>query len=88
MPWFVCTIQGVYCDGRRLPKASRAATHDLALADELGVEFGTVERKVDVKVDTVEGSLRSVHTFEVLFEVFAGEVRSQSYNLLYALKQI
>lgn len=54
-----------------LSKPRRAAAHDLALADKLSVEFGTVERQVDVEVDAVEGALRGVHAFKVLFEVFA-----------------
>ena len=52
-----------------LSEASSAAAHDLALADELGVEFGSVEREVNVKVDAVESTLRGIHAFEVLFEV-------------------
>jgi hypothetical protein len=52
-----------------LPEPSRAATHDFALANELGVEFRTVESKVDVKVDAVKCALWSVHAFKVFFEV-------------------
>jgi hypothetical protein len=57
-----------------LPEPRRAATHDLALAHELSVELGPVERKVNVEVDAVEGSLRGVHALKVLLEVFAREV--------------
>ena len=56
---------------RRLPESSCAATHDFALADELGVEFGAVEREVDVEVDAVESALRGVHAFKVFFEVLS-----------------
>ena len=42
-----------------------AASHDLALADKLGIEFRAVEGEVDVEVYTVECALRSVHAFEV-----------------------
>ena len=35
-----------------LSEASCAPTHDFALADELGVELGTIESEKDVKVDT------------------------------------
>ena len=50
-------------------KPRRATTHDLALADELGVELGSVEREVDVKVYAIEGALRGVHALKVLFEI-------------------
>lgn len=61
----------------QLSEASRAAAHDFALADELGVELGTVEREVDVEVYTVEGTLGRVHALEVLFEVLSGEIRGE-----------
>ena len=51
-----------------------ATTHDFALADELGVEFGAVQGEVDVEVDAVEGALRRVHALEVFLEVLAAEV--------------
>lgn len=57
-----------------LPEPGRAATHDLALAHELCVKLGAVEREVDVEVDAVKSALRGVHAFEVLFEIFAREV--------------
>ena len=50
-----------------LPEPGRAATHDLALAHELSIELRTVQREVDVEVDAVEGTLRGVHAFEILF---------------------
>jgi len=55
----------------RLSEASSAAAHDLALADELGIEFGSVEREVDIKVDAVESTLRGIHAFKVFFEVLS-----------------
>lgn len=54
-----------------LPESRSAATHDLALADELGVEFGAVEREVNVKVDAVKSALRGIHAFKILFEVLS-----------------
>lgn len=57
-----------------LPEAGRAATHDLALTHELGVELRAVQGEVDVEVDAVEGALGSVHALEVLFEVLSAEV--------------
>jgi hypothetical protein len=51
-----------------------ASTHDFALADKLGVEFGTVQGEVDVEVHAVEGTLWRVHALKVLFEVLAAEV--------------
>lgn len=36
---------------RGLPKSRRTPTHDIALADQLGIEFGAVEREEDIEVD-------------------------------------
>jgi len=58
----------------RLLESRRAATHDLALTNQLCVEFGPVKCEVNVEVYTVEGSLWSIHPLEVLLEVFAGEI--------------
>lgn len=52
-----------------LSEPSRAATHDFTLANELGVEFGAVEREIDVEVYAVESSLRCVHALKIFFEV-------------------
>ena len=59
-----------------------AATHDLALADKLGVELGSVEREVDVEVYAVEGALWGVHALEVFFEVLPREVRGKCDDFL------
>lgn len=67
-----------------LSESGRAATHDLALADKLGVELGAVEGEVDVEVDTVEGALRRVHALEVLLEVLAAEIRGEGDDFFYA----
>ena len=69
-------------DGKYSSEAGRAATHDLALAHELGVELGAVESEVDVEVDAVKGTLGSVHALEVFFEVLSAEIRGQGDNLL------
>lgn len=37
-----------------LSEACRAATHDLTLADELGIEFTAVEGKENVEIDACE----------------------------------
>ena len=66
----------------RLSEPRRATTHDLALADKLGVELGSVEREVDVEVYAVEGALWGVHTLEVLFEVLPREIGGESDNFL------
>jgi len=71
-----------------LPKPGRAATHDLALADELGVELGAVEREVYVKVDAVKSALRGVHALKVLFEIFAREVRGKGDDFLDAYQTL
>jgi hypothetical protein len=52
-----------------LPESRRAATHDLALADQFSVELGSVKREVDVEVNAVEGSLGSVHALKVFLEI-------------------
>jgi hypothetical protein len=57
------------------------------LADQLGVELGTVQREVNVKVDTVEGALRCVHALEVLLEVLATEVGGEGDDFLDAYRQ-
>jgi hypothetical protein len=64
---FTCINDDTTC----LPKSSCAATHDFTLADELGIEFGSVEREVNVKVDTVERALGCVHALKVFFEVLS-----------------
>jgi len=52
-----------------LSETGSAPTHNLALADQLGTEFGTVQREVDVEVHTVEGALRGIPALEVLLQV-------------------
>ena len=64
------------------PEPSGTPAHDLALANELGIEFATVKGEVDVKVDTIEGALWSIHTLEIFFQVLAGEIRGQGNDLL------
>ena len=65
-----------------LSKTIREAAHDLALADELGVEFGAVQCQVDIEVDTVESSLWRVHAFEVLLEILARKLGGKSDDFL------
>lgn len=72
------------CSSGRLSEPCRAATHDLALANKLGIEFRPIEREVDVEVDTIEGSLRCVHALEILFEILPAEIRRESNNFLNA----
>ena len=67
----------------RLSESGRAATHDLSLTNELCIEFGTIEGKVNIKVNTVESPLRGIHPLKVLFEVLSRKVRSQGDNFLY-----
>ena len=66
----------------RLSESRCAAAHDLALAYQLGVELGAVEREVDVEVDAVEGALWGVHALEVLLEVLSRQVRSERDDFL------
>ena len=67
-----------------LSEASSAAAHDLALADQLGVELGAIESEVDVEVDTIERALWGVHTLEVLLEVLSAEIGGECDNFLNA----
>jgi hypothetical protein len=69
-------------DRSSLPEPCSAAAHDLALANELSVKFGTVKREVDVEVHAVEGALGSVHALKVLLEVLAAEIGSEGDNFL------
>lgn len=66
----------------QLSESRCAAAHDFALAYQLGVELGAVEREVDVEVDAVEGALWGVHALEVLLEVLAAEIGSEGDNFL------
>jgi hypothetical protein len=52
-----------------LPESRSAAAHNLPLANELGTEFGSIEREVDIEVHPVKGSLRGIHALEILLEV-------------------
>ncbi len=65
-----------------LPEPRAAATHNLALAHQLGAELGAVQRQVDVEVDAVEGALLRVHALKVLLQVLSRQVRSQGDHLL------
>lgn len=66
----------------RLSEPRRAATHDLALADKLGVKLRSVEREVDVEVYAVEGALWGIHALEVLFEVLSRQVGGKCDDFL------
>lgn len=48
-----------------LSESCAASSHDLTLADQLCIEFGTIEREVDIEVNSVEGALWSIHPFKV-----------------------
>jgi hypothetical protein len=61
----------VYPPTLPLSEASTAAAHNLALAHQLGTEFGAIQSQVDIKVDAVKGSLRRVHSLKVLLKVLA-----------------
>lgn len=55
----------------RLPETRTATAHDLALADKLSAELGTVKSQVDIEVDTVKCALGCVHPLKVLLQVLA-----------------
>lgn len=66
----------------RLPEAGSAAAHNLALAHKLCAELGAVQSQVNVKVYSVEGTLRRIHSLEILFEVLARQIRCKGDNFL------
>ena len=54
-----------------LSESRPAAAHYLALADEFGTEFRTIQGEVDVEVNAVECSLWGVHPLKVLLQILA-----------------
>ena len=54
-----------------LPESRSTPAHDLALANQLGIELRAIESKVNVKVDTVKSTLGRVHAFKILFEILS-----------------
>lgn len=71
-----------------LPELRRTASHNLSLADKFGTQFRTVEREVDIEIDTIECSLWSVHTLKVLLQVLAAEIRGEGDDFLDAYTSI
>lgn len=57
-----------------LPEASRATSHNFALANQFGIEFASIESEVDVEVDTVESTLWGIHALKILLKVLATEI--------------
>lgn len=74
--------------GYLLSESRRATTHDLALANQLSIEFGTVEREIDVEINSVECALRCVHALEVFLQILAAEIGSEGDDFLYACCEI
>jgi hypothetical protein len=68
----------------RLPELGAASTHDFVLADQLGAEFTSVQCEVNVKVHSVEDTLRGIHALEVGLEVLARQVRREGDDFLNA----
>ena len=60
--------------------------HDLSLADQLSAELTAIEREIDVKVHTVESTLRGIHALKVRFEVLPREVRCECDDFLDACR--
>jgi hypothetical protein len=69
-----------------LSEASSATTHDFSLADKLGTEFGTVECEINVEVNSVKCSLRSIHALEILLQVLPRQIGRESDDFLYACR--
>jgi hypothetical protein len=59
------------CFHAHLPKASSATAHDLTLANKFGIKLGSIEREINVKVDTVKSTLGGIHAFKVFFEILS-----------------
>ena len=64
------------------PEPRTAAAHNLALANQFGAEFRSVECEIDVEVDAVEGTLWRVHALKVLLEILAGQVGGECNDFL------
>nr|POF23996.1 hypothetical protein CFP56_54932 [Quercus suber] len=64
-----------------LSESCGATTHDLTLTYQLGVELGSIQRQINVKVHAIEGSLGSVHPLEILLEVLPTQVRRKGDDL-------
>lgn len=67
---------------RVLTELGATSAHNLTLANQLGVELGSVQRQVNVKVDTVEGALWSVHALEILLQVLAAKIGGEGDDFL------
>jgi len=51
-----------------------AAAHDFSLANQLGVELGSIKGKINVKIYSVKCSLWGIHSFEIFLQVLAREI--------------
>jgi hypothetical protein len=71
-----------------LSESCRTSAHDFALANKLGIEFGTIKSQVNVEVHSVESALGCVHALKVLLEVLAAKVRGERDDLLDACKSL
>lgn len=67
---------------KHLLELGPAAAHDLSLADKLCTELTTIEGEVDVKVDSVEGTLGGIHALKVGLKVLAREVGREGDDFL------
>jgi hypothetical protein len=65
-----------------LPESRGTPAHDFALAHKFGIELGSVEREVNIEVNTIECALRRVHALKVLFKILAAKVRGQGDDFL------
>jgi hypothetical protein len=65
-----------------LPEAGSAAAHNFALAHELCTKLRAVQSQVNIKVYSVKGTLRSIHSLEILFKVLARQIGCKSNNFL------
>lgn len=63
-----------------------AAAHDLSLADQFSVELTAIEREINVKVHTIESTLRGIHALKVRFEVLPRKVRCERNDFLDACR--
>ena len=65
-----------------LSEPCRTPPHRFALADELGIKFATVERKVDIEVNPIERALRRIHPLEILLQILPRQIRRQRHDFL------
>ena len=58
-------------------ESGSTTAHNLTLADKLGVELRAIECEIDIKVNSVECSLRGIHPLKVLLQILPRKIRGE-----------